>query len=111
MFLPTRFFSAGFEAGRVGAGFERSPFLAVTLEKAPLKGFSVKAPFAGGAGGPPVRAPHPMGDYRIVLSEAGLFLAIQATGHVYGTGLRVRHGPARRGGSLRMCVISHREAV
>ena len=109
--LPTRFFSAGFEAGRVGAGVERSPFLSVPLKKALLKGFSVTAPFAGGVGGPPVRAPHPMGDYRVVLSEAGIFLAIQATGYVYGTGRRERHGPARRRGSIRVCVIRHREAV
>ena len=45
--------------------------MAIPLEKALLKGFSVKAPFAGGAGGPPVRAPHPTGDYLLVLSEAG----------------------------------------
>jgi hypothetical protein len=53
----------------------------------------------------------PKGRYRSVLSEAGLFLANQATGYSYGTGLRVRHGPARRRGSLRMCVLSHHEAV
>ena len=104
MFLQTRFFSAGFEAGRVDAGFARSPLLAVPLVKILLKGFSVKVPFAGGAGGPPVRTPHPSGDIRVVLSEAGVVLAFQATGYVYGTGLRVlvRHGPARRRGSVRM---------
>jgi hypothetical protein len=76
-----------------------------------LKGFSVKVPFAGGAGGTPVRTPHPLGDYRVVLSEAGIVLAFQATGFVYGTGLSVRHGPAWRRGSLRMYAISHREAA
>ena len=79
-----------------------------------LKGSSVKAPFASGASGPPVRAPHPMGDYRIVPSEAGLnraFARFRLRGDVYATGLRVRHGPAPRQGSVRMRVIRHCEAA